>query len=111
MPESLELFGGAGAVSHGLGRQNDQQAVAVLVPAGDFERFGVEFRARVANDVNGIVMTPDGRKVLIELVHGLFGDLSQHAAGGQQCVGGQDAGAARVGNNSEAIALRTRLFA
>ena len=61
MAEGLELLGGGRGVGHGLRGENDQQAVAVRVAAGDFEGLGVKLGAGVADDVNRVVVAPDRR--------------------------------------------------
>ena len=61
-----EEFGGLGRIGHRLRRKNHQQAIAVGILRGDIERFGVTVRIGIAQDVDGIVMTPGCGKNFVQ---------------------------------------------
>ena len=105
----LQLVGDQGRVDHRLGRQDHQQAVGVRVPGDDLQRLDIAVGAGVAEQVDGIAMTPGQGEDAVERLDALGCQGGQLAAAGDQGIGGEHAGAARVGQDRQAAALRPRL--
>ena len=106
----LELFGGPGRVGHRLGREDDEQAVAVRVVRGDLEGLGVAVGVGVAEDVDRVAVAPGAGQGPVERGERLGRQLGQRAAALDQGVGGEDGGAAGVGDDRQVRAPRARLL-
>ena len=91
-----------GRVDHRLGRQDHQQAVGVRVPGDDLQRLDIAVGAGVAEQVDGIAMTPGQGEDAVERLDALGRQGGQSAAASDQGIGGEHAGAARVGQDRQA---------
>ena len=105
----LQLVGGLGRVGHRLGRQDHQHTVGVRVLGDDLQRPGIAVGAGVAEQVDGVAVTPGRREDAVERLDALGRQGGQLAAAVDQGIGGEHAGAARVGQDRQARALQPRL--
>src|SRR5208337_1879111 len=65
--------------------------------------------AGVAEQVDGVAVTPGQREDAVERLDALGRQVGQLAAASDQGIGGEHAGAARVGQDRQAVALQLRL--
>ncbi len=105
-----ERLGRARGIRHGLGREDDEQPIAVGVAGRNFERLRVSLRAGVAQHIHRIVVTPRGWQDLVQfLVRGL-GQFGQLTAAHEQGIGCQHARPAGVGDDRQASPRGSRLL-
>ena len=84
----LQLFGDFGGIGHPLRRQHHQKPVAVGIFGGDIQGLGVALGIGVAQNIDGIVVTPVRWKKFVQRCHGLVGKIGQLAVAGDQRIGG-----------------------
>ena len=87
-----------------------EDAVRIWVFRHDFNRLGIAFRCRIAENVNGIIVAPCGREELVEFFHCGAVELGQISADAHQGIRRQHCGAAGVGEDSKTRPLRPRLL-
>ena len=106
-----KFFRRLGRVGHVLRGQDDHQAVAVRVVGRDLQRLCVTVGSGVAENVDRIVPAPVRRQKRVEFPVGFFRQFGELSAADDQRVGGEHAGSAGIGQDGQARALRSRLFA
>ncbi len=106
-----QVLSRAGGVGHGLRRQHHQQAVSIGVAGRDFQRFGVDFRRGIAQQVDGVGVAPCFRQQIVERGHRVVGNIGQCATITDERVCGEDAGATRVRQDHQALVFGARLLA
>ena len=104
-----QLVGNLGRVGHRLGRQDHQQAIGVRVPGDDLQRLDIAVGVGVGEHIDGVAVTPGRREDAVERLDGLGRQGGQLAAASDQGIGGEHAGATRIGQDRQARALRPRL--
>jgi len=92
-------------IGHRLRREDHEHGIDIGVGDHIAGRGRKALGARVSEDVDRVAVRPHGRQVLVELLHGLGRELGELAATCDQRVGGHDARAACVGDDSEAGAF------
>src|ERR1700722_20823245 len=105
----FETFGNVERISHPLRSKDDEQSITIWILRSDFESAGVTLRLSVAKHVYGIVVAPVRGKELVEPIHASCGELSQFAAIGDKCVGGENSRTASIGQDGETRTFRRGL--
>src|SRR5262245_7771093 len=57
-----QTFGDFGRICHSLRAQNDEESIGIGILRCDLHRSSITIRSRVANDVDGVLVTPMLRK-------------------------------------------------
>ena len=84
-------------IGHALGRKDHQQTVTVWIFRSNFDGARIAIRIRIAQNVDGIVMTPMRGQKLVEPLQAIGREFSQFATIGDQRVGGEHSRSAGVG--------------
>ena len=108
--KGFHLFGRLCGVGHGLRRQNDKKPVAAGILRHDLDGLCIPLWARVAQNVDGVVVTPVRRQQLVEGLYRLLRQLRQFTAVADQRVGREHAGSAGVGQDRQPRPFRPRLL-
>ena len=102
--------GGRNNIGHGLRGQQDNRAIDPIIFEHTFERGGVAIMAGVPDDVDRIVKAGRIGQGAAHFFFGGLGELSNFEIMADGCVGGHDARAPRIGDDSDAIAFQWRLL-
>lgn len=100
---------GAGRIGDALWCVHDQQPVTLLIGDRDTHRLRVPIGARIAEDVDGIVVAPRGWQQRIQPVQRGLRERGQLTTVRDQRIGRQHPGTAGIRENRETRASRARL--
>ena len=106
-----QMLGGLGGIGHSLGCEDNQQAVAPRIFSHNLHRFRVAVGRSVAQDVNGVIVTPGGGQQLVQLGHRVAREFRELPTAHNQRVSREHAGTAGIGQDGQARALGARLLA
>ncbi len=96
---------------HRLRRQDDEQAIVARIARHDFDGARIAFRIRIADDIDGIAVTPVRRQHQIERGHAFTRQTRALTAIRDQGVGREHTGAATIGHDRKPRTARAGLFA
>ena len=97
----LQAFCNLQGISHALRRKDDEETITVRVLRGNFEGAGIAIGIGVAENVDGIIVTPVGREEFIQAFENFRGKLRKFSAVRYQRVGGQYTRSASIGQDGE----------
>jgi len=105
----FQAFRDFGRISHTLGGENHEQAIAVRIARGDFEGATVALRIGVSEDVDGVVVAPVSGQKFVEVVQAIRGKIRQFSASRYQRISGQNSRSAGVSDDRETRTFGARL--